>query len=79
MIALKQGVGRLIRDSRDRGVLMLCDPRLLSKGYGRIFLASLPPMTHCRDVTDVQRFFDAEPEAESDSLEPLGAMDRAPQ
>ena len=57
VIALKQGVGRLIRDSNDRGILMLCDPRLLSKAYGRTFLASLPPMTHTRVLTDVQRFF----------------------
>lgn len=60
VIALKQGVGRLIRDSSDRGVLMLCDPRLLSKAYGRTFLASLPPMSHSRDVSDVRRFFAAE-------------------
>ena len=58
VIALKQGVGRLIRDENDRGVLMLCDPRLLSKGYGRIFLASLPPMPVTRDVEEVERFFE---------------------
>jgi ATP-dependent DNA helicase DinG len=58
VIALKQGVGRLIRDENDRGVLMLCDPRLLSKGYGRIFLASLPPMPVTRDVEQVERFFE---------------------
>jgi ATP-dependent DNA helicase DinG len=57
VIALKQGVGRLIRDSKDRGVLMLCDPRLMSKAYGRIFLRSLPPMTQSRDLADVERFF----------------------
>jgi ATP-dependent DNA helicase DinG len=57
VIALKQGVGRLIRDGNDRGVLMLCDPRLITKSYGRIFLASLPPMTHTRALSDVQRFF----------------------
>lgn len=57
VIALKQGVGRLIRDERDRGVLVLCDPRLLSKAYGRIFLTSLPPMPRCHDVTEVERFF----------------------
>jgi len=57
VIALKQGVGRLIRDESDRGVLVLCDPRLLSKGYGRIFLASLPPMPQTRRLDDVQRFF----------------------
>jgi ATP-dependent DNA helicase DinG len=41
-------------------VLMLCDPRLLSKPYGRVFLASLPAMTHTRSLADVQRFFDEE-------------------
>jgi Rad3-related DNA helicase len=43
VIALKQGVGRLIRSESDRGVLVLCDPRLLNRGYGRVFLDSLPP------------------------------------
>ena len=43
VIALKQGAGRLIRDVHDRGVLVLCDPRLTTKGYGRLFLNSLPP------------------------------------
>ncbi len=57
VIALKQGVGRLIRDAHDRGVLMLCDPRLLSKGYGRIFLSSLPPMSRTRELADVEAFF----------------------
>jgi len=56
-ITLKQGVGRLIRDVSDRGVLMICDPRLFGKGYGRIFRNSLPPMPVSRDVADVQRFF----------------------
>jgi ATP-dependent DNA helicase DinG len=44
----------------DRGVLVLCDPRLSSKGYGRLFLASLPPMPRTRELTDVQAFFDGE-------------------
>jgi ATP-dependent DNA helicase DinG len=57
VIALKQGVGRLIRDERDRGVMMICDPRLYAKSYGRIFLDSLPPMTRTRELADVQRFF----------------------
>ena len=60
VIALKQGAGRLIRDVHDRGVLVLCDPRLSSKGYGRLFLASLPPMPRTRELTDVQAFFDDE-------------------
>jgi ATP-dependent DNA helicase DinG len=57
VIALKQGVGRLIRDTGDRGVLVLCDPRLTSKGYGRLFLASLPPMPRTQELADVQAFF----------------------
>ncbi len=57
VIALKQGAGRLIRDENDRGVLMLCDPRLLSKPYGKTFLASLPPMPRTRALADVERFF----------------------
>jgi ATP-dependent DNA helicase DinG len=57
VIALKQGAGRLIRDVRDRGVLVLCDPRLTSKGYGRLFLASLPAMPRTRELSDVQAFF----------------------
>ena len=56
-IALKQGCGRLIRDVTDRGVLMLCDPRLATKGYGRLFLDSLPPMRQTRELADVQQFF----------------------
>ncbi|MFO7641658.1 MAG: ATP-dependent DNA helicase [Candidatus Competibacteraceae bacterium] len=57
VIALKQGVGRLIRDVTDRGVLMLCDPRLLSKFYGRVFLDSLPPMPRTRKLERIQAFF----------------------
>ncbi|MDA1107843.1 MAG: ATP-dependent DNA helicase [Proteobacteria bacterium] len=60
VLALKQGVGRLIRDTHDRGVLMLCDPRLFSKSYGKIFLNSLPPVPLTRSVTDVEEFFAAE-------------------
>jgi ATP-dependent DNA helicase DinG len=56
-IALKQGAGRLIRDEMDRGVLVICDPRLISKSYGKIFVSSLPPMTKTRDLGVVQRFF----------------------
>ena len=58
VVTLKQGVGRLIRDVTDTGVLMLCDPRLLSKGYGKIFLRSIPPMPLTRDVKDVEQFFE---------------------
>ncbi|MHB8743559.1 MAG: ATP-dependent DNA helicase [Sulfuricaulis sp.] len=57
VITLKQGVGRLIRDESDRGALVLCDPRLLSKGYGKTFLASLPPMPVTRQLADIEQFF----------------------
>lgn len=55
--ALKQGAGRLIRDSADRGVLMIGDTRIRRRGYGRAFLASLPPMPQTSDIADVQAFF----------------------
>ena len=57
VIALKQGVGRLIRSHLDRGVLVLCDPRLVGKSYGRLFLDSLPPFPRTRYIEDVQDFF----------------------
>lgn len=57
VIALKQGVGRLIRDVSDRGVLVLCDPRLRSRSYGKIFLDSLPPMPRTTSLADVRTFF----------------------
>ena len=55
-ITLKQGAGRLIRDESDRGVLMICDPRLLARSYGKRILASLPPMRRTRDEGEVVRF-----------------------
>ncbi|MEK6243960.1 MAG: ATP-dependent DNA helicase [Pseudomonadota bacterium] len=57
VLQLKQGAGRLIRDEEDRGVLVLCDPRLYSRGYGRTVRASLPPMKQTRELADVQAFF----------------------
>ncbi|WP_273388994.1 ATP-dependent DNA helicase [Thermomonas hydrothermalis] len=62
VIALKQGVGRLIRTERDRGVLVLCDPRLLSRAYGRIFLDSLPPLPKTRALEQVRAFFADNPD-----------------
>ncbi|MDO4725225.1 MAG: ATP-dependent DNA helicase [Comamonadaceae bacterium] len=47
-IALKQGAGRLIRTETDKGILVLCDPRIVHKGYGRQLLANLPPMARMR-------------------------------
>jgi ATP-dependent DNA helicase DinG len=60
VISLKQGAGRLIRSETDRGVLMLCDPRLVSKSYGRKVLDALPPMKRTRSLDDVRGFFLAE-------------------
>jgi ATP-dependent DNA helicase DinG len=60
VIALRQGIGRLIRDETDRGVLMVCDPRLLKRSYGQIFLDSLPPMRRTRAIEEVREFFQDE-------------------
>ena len=57
VISMKQGAGRLIRDETDRGVLMVCDPRLIGKPYGRRIWQSLPPMRRTRDIAEVEAFF----------------------
>lgn len=57
VITLKQGAGRLIRDEKDRGVLMICDPRLISKPYGRRVWQSLPAFSRTRKLEDVLTFF----------------------
>ena len=58
VITLKQGAGRLIRDENDRGVLMICDPRLISKSYGKRIWQSLPPFKRTRVLSEVQAFFE---------------------
>ncbi|MDK9725458.1 MAG: ATP-dependent DNA helicase [Sterolibacteriaceae bacterium MAG5] len=60
VISMKQGAGRLIRDEADRGVLMVCDPRMVDKPYGRRVWQSLPPMRRTREVAEVEAFFTAE-------------------
>ena len=57
IINLKQGAGRLIRDETDRGVLMLCDPRVISKPYGKRVWQSMPSFTRTRDLAVVEAFF----------------------
>lgn len=57
VISMKQGAGRLIRDETDRGVLMVCDPRMISKPYGRKIWQSLPPMRRTREIAEVEAFF----------------------
>lgn len=65
VISIKQGAGRLIRDENDRGVLMICDPRLISKPYGKRIWRSLPPMKRTRELDEVLAFFAAEFESKS--------------
>ena len=57
VLTLKQGIGRLLRDKNDYGVLMIGDPRLRTRPYGRIFLNSLPEMTHTEELSDIEAFF----------------------
>jgi ATP-dependent DNA helicase DinG len=57
VIGMKQGSGRLIRDEKDRGVLMICDPRLIGKPYGKAVWRSLPPMRRTRELAEVESFF----------------------
>ncbi|MFZ3003755.1 MAG: ATP-dependent DNA helicase [Undibacterium umbellatum] len=57
IINLKQGAGRLIRDEGDKGVLMICDPRLISKPYGKRIWQSLPSFARTRELAEVQAFF----------------------
>ena len=60
VLALKQGAGRLLRDQNDFGLIVLCDPRLTSKGYGKTFLKSLEPMPCTSSYDDVATFFAAQ-------------------
>ena len=67
VISLKQGAGRLIRDESDRGVLMICDPRLVTKPYGRRIWQSLPPFRRTRDARVATDFFDRSDVAYADA------------
>ena len=62
VITLKQGVGRLIRSTTDRGLIAVLDPRLRTAGYGRLFLASLPPCRITSDLREAARVFEAQSE-----------------
>jgi ATP-dependent DNA helicase DinG len=57
-LSLKQGAGRLLRDEKDFGVVVLCDPRITSKSYGKVFLKCLAPMRSTEDAKEVKRFLD---------------------
>jgi len=65
VITLKQGAGRLIRDETDRGVLMICDPRLVTRHYGKRIWQSLPAMRRTRDLDEVRAFFAAEDDGQT--------------
>jgi ATP-dependent DNA helicase DinG len=60
IISLKQGLGRLIRSTTDRGVLAILDPRLRTKAYGRVFLESLPPCRVTSNIEELASIFDKE-------------------
>ncbi|APX07801.1 ATP-dependent helicase [Vibrio campbellii] len=60
VITLKQGVGRLIRDQKDHGALIICDNRLVTRDYGGIFLGSLPPIPRTRDLERIKTFLKTE-------------------
>lgn len=58
VITLKQGVGRLIRDTSDYGVIVICDNRLVTRPYGEVFLTSLPPSPRTRSLTKAIEFLE---------------------
>jgi ATP-dependent DNA helicase DinG len=66
-MALEQGAGRLIRSETDRGLLVVCDERLVTRGYGRSLLRSLPPFGLLRDATEAQAWLIGDAEAARDT------------
>ncbi|WP_104399230.1 ATP-dependent DNA helicase [Vibrio penaeicida] len=64
VITLKQGVGRLIRDKKDQGALIICDNRLVTRDYGAVFIQSLPPIPRTRDLDVVNQFLSQETRSE---------------
>ncbi|MGH9970606.1 MAG: ATP-dependent DNA helicase [Pyrinomonadaceae bacterium] len=65
IISLKQGLGRLIRSTTDKGILAVLDPRLRTKAYGRTFLQSVPPCRVTSEIDELSRIFDSDPNGES--------------
>jgi len=76
-ISLKQGFGRLVRTRRDHGIVAVLDRRLTTKGYGKVFLRSLPPARRCDTRAELEQFWRGidrtatEPEAITSDLTPL--------
>jgi ATP-dependent DNA helicase DinG len=77
VITLKQGAGRLIRDETDRGVLAICDPRLIAKSYGRKIIRSLPPMRLTREAAEVTAFLTDAEHVTADSEEATASLSAA--
>ncbi|MBM9537841.1 ATP-dependent DNA helicase [Desulfobulbus alkaliphilus] len=65
ILTLRQGAGRLMRTANDRGVIAIMDTRLFTKGYGRLFLSSLPPAPVTRDLEEIADFFQGNPAADN--------------
>jgi len=61
-LTLKQGFGRLLRSRSDRGIVAVLDSRLGSKGYGKVFLRSLPPATRCTRFEELAPFAEPAPQ-----------------
>ena len=73
-LALKQGAGRLIRSEDDYGVVVICDPRMLRRSYGQVFLAALPAMSVTQDADEALRFLARHaPRAHPPACAPAGA------
>ncbi|HLE61970.1 MAG TPA: helicase C-terminal domain-containing protein [Pyrinomonadaceae bacterium] len=68
IITLKQGLGRLIRSTTDRGVLAILDPRLRTKSYGRLFMASLPPCRVTSRIEELSQVFDTAPKVKAEAV-----------
>lgn len=77
-LALKQGVGRLIRSEDDYGAVVICDPRLTQKSYGRVLLASLPPFRRVKTREEVAHFFAERGHAESAARSPAASLIAGP-
>jgi ATP-dependent DNA helicase DinG len=79
-LALKQGVGRLIRSEEDFGAVVICDPRVTGRGYGKVFLGALPEMSMTRDEADALRFLrrHSPPKASESGSGPSSGPDPGP-
>ena len=74
IISLKQGLGRLIRSTTDRGVLAVLDPRLTTKSYGRLFMKSLPQCRVTSDIAELARVFEGQSNVQSPMSNVVGLV-----